>query len=136
MSKPVEIQSIKQWNEIVQASTDAGKTVVVDFHAEWCGPCKQIAPKYNSLAAENPQVQFLRVDVDQQTQIAQTFQVTAMPTFYAIKAKNVVGMLRGADPQGLTRLVRQHAGPNPPIAPSVVEESLEDHQPTLQTSHL
>ncbi|KAJ7505286.1 thioredoxin-like protein [Mycena galericulata] len=125
MSTPIEIESVQQWNEIVQASTEAGKTIVVDFHAEWCGPCKAIAPRYNLLASQNPQVQFLRVDVDQQTQIAETFQVSAMPTFFAIKSKAVVGMLRGADPQGLTRLVKQHAGPNPPVAPSKEDAKIE-----------
>jgi hypothetical protein len=35
MSKPVEIQSVQQWNEIVDSSTAAGKTIVVDFHAVW-----------------------------------------------------------------------------------------------------
>ncbi|KAF7346356.1 Thioredoxin-domain-containing protein [Mycena sanguinolenta] len=94
MSKPVEIQSVQQWNEIVESSTAAGKTIVVDFHAVWCGPCKAIAPKYNQLASQNPQVEFLRVDVDEQPQIAETFHVSAMPTFFAIKAKNVVGMVR------------------------------------------
>ncbi|KAJ7107290.1 thioredoxin-like protein [Mycena crocata] len=139
MSKPMEIQSVQQWNEIIEVSSAAGKTIVVDFHAEWCGPCKAIAPRYNQLAAQNPQVQFLRVDVDNQTQIAETFHVSAMPTFFAIKSNNVVGMLRGADPAGLTRLVRQHAGPNPPIAPSVEQEKQEGtntSQPELQTSHL
>ncbi|KAJ7761503.1 thioredoxin-like protein [Mycena maculata] len=123
MSTPIEIQSVQQWNEIVQAATDSGKTVVIDFHAEWCGPCKAIAPRYNLLASQNPQVQFLRVDVDKQTQIAETFHVSAIPTFFAIKSKAVVGVLRGADPQGLTRLVKQHAGPNPPVAPSQHEKS-------------
>ncbi|KAJ7044595.1 thioredoxin-like protein [Mycena alexandri] len=122
MTTPIEIQSIEQWNEIVEASTAAGKTIVVDFSAEWCGPCKMIAPKYNELASLNPQVQFLRVDVDQQGEIAETFHVSAMPTFFAIKSKEVVAMLRGANPQGLTRLVKDHAGPNPPVAPVVAEE--------------
>ncbi|KAJ7282050.1 thioredoxin-like protein [Mycena rebaudengoi] len=99
MSKPIEIESIKQWNDL------------------WCGPCKAIAPRYNLLASQTPQTQFLRVDVDKQTAIAQQFQVSAMPTFFAIKSQNVVGMLRGADPQGLARLVRQHSGPNPPVPP-------------------
>ncbi|KAJ7672790.1 thioredoxin-like protein [Mycena rosella] len=113
MSAPLEIQSIDQWNTVMRAATDAGQTVVVDFHAEWCGPCKAIAPRYNLLASQTPQVQFLRVDVDAQPLIAETFHVSAMPTFFAIKGTTVVGMLRGADPQGLTRLVQKHAGSNP-----------------------
>ncbi|KAJ7044600.1 thioredoxin-like protein [Mycena alexandri] len=123
MTTPIEIQSIKQWNEIVEASTAAGKTIVVDFSAEWCGPCKMIAPKYNQLASQNPQAQFLRVDVDEQAEIAETFHVSAMPTFFAIKSNEVVGMLRGANPQGLTRFVKDHAGPNPPVVPAVAQES-------------
>ncbi|KAJ7044163.1 thioredoxin-like protein [Mycena alexandri] len=121
VAEPIEIQSVKQWNEILEASTAAGKTVVVDFHAEWCGPCKAIAPKYTQLAAQNPHVQFLRVDVDEHNRIAATFQVAAMPTFFAIKSNTVVGMLRGADSQGLTRLVKEHAGPNPPVPPKAAE---------------
>ncbi|KAJ7250841.1 thioredoxin-like protein [Mycena haematopus] len=134
MSKPVEIQSVKQWNEIVASSIAAGKTIIVDFHAVWCGPCKAIAPKYNQLASQNPQVEFLRVDVDEQPQIAETFHVSAMPTFFAIKANDVVGMVRGADPHGLTRLVKEHAGPNPPIAPISDEDKAESTESTLITT--
>ncbi|KAJ6535186.1 thioredoxin-like protein [Mycena sp. CBHHK59/15] len=136
MSQPVEIQSVKHWNDIVHSSTAAGKTLVVDFHAEWCGPCKAIAPRYSLLASQNPQVQFLRVDVDRQAAIAENFQVSAMPTFFAIKSNSVVGMLRGADPQGLTRLVREHAGPNPPVAPLSTEESETHEEHTLPAEYL
>ncbi|KAJ7069721.1 thioredoxin-like protein [Mycena amicta] len=125
MSKPVEIHSIQQWNDIIEASSSE-KTIVVDFHAEWCGPCKAIAPRFNQLAQQNPDVQFLRVDVDELTDIAETFHVTAMPTFFAIKDKTVLGMLRGADPQGLARLVKQHGA----------SKSAEVLSPTQQPARL
>ncbi|KAK7048390.1 thioredoxin-domain-containing protein [Favolaschia claudopus] len=134
-SQPVEIQSVGQWNDIVESSTAAGKTIVVDFHAVWCSPCKAIAPRYNQLASQHPQVQFLRVDVDEHPRIAQNLlvsQVSAMPTFFAIKNKTVVDMLRGADPHGLARLVKEHAGPNPPVAPSSGEEEEKTTEPTEQ----
>ncbi|KAJ6558415.1 thioredoxin-domain-containing protein [Mycena vulgaris] len=117
MSTPLEIKSVKQWNETLRASTAAGMSVLVDFHAQWCQPCKAIAPRFSMLASQNPHVRFLRVDVDQQKAIATKYQVTAMPTFLAIKAGKVVDMVRGADPQGLARLILQHGGPNPPISP-------------------
>ncbi|KAF8147323.1 thioredoxin-like protein [Mycena galopus ATCC 62051] len=128
----VEIQSVQQWNEIVESSTAAGRTIVVDFHAAWCGPCRVIAPKYKQLASQNPQATFLRVDVDEQPQIAETFRVSAMPTFFAIKSNNVVGMLRGADPQGLTRLVKEHAGPNPPVSLKSEEEKVDPSEADAQ----
>ncbi|KAJ7668535.1 thioredoxin-like protein [Mycena polygramma] len=114
---PIEVQNVKQWNETLRGSTAAGMTVLVDFHAQWCQPCKAIAPRFSMLATQNPHVRFLRVDVDKQKAIAAKYQVTAMPTFLAIKAGKVVDMVRGADPQGLARLVSQHGGPNPPVAP-------------------
>ncbi|KAJ7106025.1 thioredoxin-domain-containing protein [Mycena crocata] len=125
MSSPVEIKSVKQWNETLRGSTAAGMTVLVDFHAQWCQPCKAIAPRFSQLASQNPHVNFLRVDVDAQKAIAAKYQVTAMPTFLAIKAGKVVDMIRGADPQGLSRLVLQHGGPNPPVPPLPEEAEAE-----------
>ncbi|KAJ7928471.1 thioredoxin-domain-containing protein [Mycena leptocephala] len=116
-NSPIEVQSVKQWNENLRGSTAAGMTVLVDFHAQWCQPCKAIAPRFSQLASQNPHIRFLRVDVDQQKAIAAKYQVTAMPTFIAIKAGKPVDMIRGADPQGLARLVFQHGGPNPPVPP-------------------
>jgi len=116
-NSPIEIQNVKEWNTNLRGATQAGMTVLVDFHAQWCQPCKAIAPRFSQLAAQNPHIRFLRVDVDAQKAIAEKYQVTAMPTFYAIKAGKPVDMIRGADPQGLARLVLQHGGPNPPVPP-------------------
>ncbi|KAJ3070310.1 Hsp90 cochaperone [Podochytrium sp. JEL0797] len=54
---------------------------VVDFTATWCGPCKAVAPRFEALAAQFPNVTFLKVDVDEMKEIAQRYEVTAMPTF-------------------------------------------------------
>ncbi len=76
-----------------------------------------IAPKYSQFAQEHPQAIFVRVDVDAQKNIAAKYQVTAMPTFFAIKSGKPVDSLRGADPYGLKAMVTKHAGPNPPVPP-------------------
>ncbi|KAF8646750.1 hypothetical protein AX16_007077 [Volvariella volvacea WC 439] len=112
-----EISSVSLWNQSLRAATASGRTVVVDFWATWCGPCKAIAPTFDKLAEQYPQVHFLRVDVDAQQAIAAKYKITAMPTFIAIKAGKPVDQLRGADPNGLQNLVKRHAGPNPPIPP-------------------
>ncbi|KAF7288502.1 Thioredoxin-domain-containing protein [Mycena chlorophos] len=116
LNQPIEVVSVRQWNDIMDSLDN--QTIIVDFSAEWCPPCQAIAPKFSQLAAQNPEVQFLRVDVDEQPAIAQSFRVAAMPTFFAIKDKTVVGMLRGADPYRLAKLVKDHSTPSPePEAP-------------------
>ena len=55
--------------------------VVIDFMAEWCGPCKMLGPKLHKLAETHPYIQFLKVDVDQMdAAFIQEQAVTAMPT--------------------------------------------------------
>ncbi|KAF8598392.1 thioredoxin-like protein [Ceratobasidium sp. AG-I] len=71
--------------------------VVIDFHATWCGPCHQIAPRYESLAKTHPQVQFLKCDVDAVQEIAKKYSISAMPTFIYLKNGKQVDMVRGAD---------------------------------------
>lgn len=55
--------------------------VVIDFTAEWCGPCQALAPKIEALAKEMPDVFFFKVDVDENEDTAEEYEVSAMPTF-------------------------------------------------------
>ena len=59
--------------------------VVIDFFAEWCGPCKMIAPVIEEMEAQMSNVKFLKVDVDENEDVAAHYQITAMPTFIFIK---------------------------------------------------
>uniref|UniRef100_A0A3Q0RYL9 Thioredoxin domain-containing protein n=1 Tax=Amphilophus citrinellus TaxID=61819 RepID=A0A3Q0RYL9_AMPCI len=75
-----------------------GKLVVVDFTATWCGPCKQIAPKY--LMAEDPansNVIFLKVDVDEAEDVSSFCKISCMPTFQFYKNGAKVHEFSGAN---------------------------------------
>jgi thioredoxin 1 len=84
--------------------------VAVDFYADWCGPCKTIAPVYANLSKKHsiPGVLgFAKVNVDQAQDVAQKYQVSAMPTFMFFKdgkqvAVNGQALIRGADPRSLS----------------------------------
>ncbi|KAI9018216.1 thioredoxin domain-containing protein, partial [Hyaloraphidium curvatum] len=68
-----------------------------DFKAVWCGPCKQIAPVFTKLAAENPDVLFLQADVDEQEEVAKQEDIEAMPTFKVKRRREArAGAIRAA----------------------------------------
>ncbi|HEX9046291.1 MAG TPA: thioredoxin [Verrucomicrobiae bacterium] len=71
--------------------------VLVDFWAEWCGPCKMIAPVLDELATEyQGKVKIGKVNVDEHQSLAATYQVSAIPTLLIIKNGQIVEQTRGA----------------------------------------
>ena len=99
-----------EFDAALNEAASKGRTLIVDFTASWCGPCQRVAPIYEALAKEFPHVEFVKVDVDENGETAQEYQVSAMPTFKALRDKKEVGSLRGADPDGLRKLVMENAG--------------------------
>ncbi|KAI9593175.1 thioredoxin-like protein [Syncephalis fuscata] len=78
--------------------------VVVDFFAEWCGPCRMIAPMIEKLDDSTPNVVFIKIDIEQLEDISKEFGVTAMPTFRFFKNGNSGGddVVIGADIKKIT----------------------------------
>lgn len=91
--------------------TNAGtKLVVVDFFATWCGPCRNIAPVFVQLSQKYPKAVFLKVDVDQCQETAQSQGVSAMPTFIFYRNKVKIDSQRGADPNALEEKIKKWYG--------------------------
>ncbi|GAA5998420.1 uncharacterized protein JCM10292_001184 [Rhodotorula paludigena] len=106
----VSITVVTSLSHLDSLTQDQARVSVIDFHAVWCGPCKAIAPVFQRLASQyGGRVQFLKVDVDAVPDVAQRFQVSAMPTFVVLKGSSKVDEMRGANPAGLMQLVSKHA---------------------------
>lgn len=74
--------------------------VVVDFYATWCGPCKMLAPVFESLGEEmQNQARFVKVDIDQSLEIAQQFNISTVPTMMIFKDGIPVESLVGFMPK-------------------------------------
>lgn len=76
-----------------------GKTVLVDFWATWCGPCRMIAPVLEEVAKECPDVTVCKVDVDEERDLALEYGVSSIPTLLVFRDGKVVNQSIGAMPK-------------------------------------
>lgn len=64
--------------------------VLIDFYADWCGPCKMLSPIIEEVSEEHPEVRFLKVNVDNSPMLASEFGIVSIPTLVAIKDKKII----------------------------------------------
>ncbi|WP_027062897.1 thioredoxin [Mesoplasma seiffertii] len=81
MSNIIKITSKEQFDQIIARE----KNVFVDFNAQWCGPCKMLAPFVHQLAEETQGVTFLDVDVDSNSDLALEYQIMSIPALMMFK---------------------------------------------------
>ncbi len=78
---------------------NSNKTVLLDFYADWCGPCRMVSPLVDQIAEENPQYLVGKINVDKESELAQAFGVVSIPTLVVIKNGQVINQLVGARPK-------------------------------------
>lgn len=97
MSDKVVAVTEQSWeNEVLKSETP----VLVDFWAQWCGPCRMVAPVLDQIADEmDGKVRIVKLNVDENQQIAYQFQVSSIPTFILFKDGQMADRMMGAMPK-------------------------------------
>lgn len=72
---------------------------LVDFFATWCGPCKMLGPVLEELSTEIPDVKFVKVDVDDEPELAEKFGIMSIPSVFLFKDGEVAGSFLGLQPK-------------------------------------
>ncbi len=80
---------------------NAEATVLLDFWAGWCGPCRMMSPVVDELAQERPDVLVGKVNVDEEIALAEKFNILSIPTFVVVKKGEVVKQITGVRPKAL-----------------------------------
>lgn len=78
---------------------EAKETVLVDFWASWCGPCKMIGPIIDQIADERTDIKVCKINVDEEQELAVQFKVMSIPTLLVFKGGKVVNQSLGAKPK-------------------------------------
>jgi len=102
--------------------------VLVDFWADWCGPCKMFAPTYETVSEKYPNVVFAKVDTEAEQELAGYFQIRSIPTLMAFKEKIGVFSQPGALPEDvLEDLIGQIEGLDMDAVREEIENAGDDH---------
>lgn len=99
----IHVKSAREYNKLKEKGL-----VVVDFNAEWCGPCKRFAPVYEKMASKYPGVKFLSVDAEK-IEHDDCLEIKSLPTFKILLNGELRRQFEGVDPERIERYIERYS---------------------------
>ena len=100
--------TIELTKENFDETINGGKTVIIDFWAPWCGPCRGFAPVFEKASESHPDVVFAKINSDEQQELAGSFNIRSIPTLMVFREKVILFQQAGALPgQALEQVLAQ-----------------------------
>jgi len=102
------VNTIELTKENFNDTIDNNDIVVIDFWAEWCGPCKSFAPTFEAVSERYPEIIFGKVNTEEQMELAQAFQIRSIPTLMLFREQvQLLAQLGALPPAQLESLVQK-----------------------------
>lgn len=86
-------------DNFVEEVMQSDKTVLIDFWASWCMPCRRLSPIIDEIADENPDIKVVKIDIDEEPALAERFEVMGVPSLFVIKNGEIKATLVGVRPK-------------------------------------
>ena len=106
--KYIKLESMEHWGELIAKSKEEKTKIIIDFYADWCGPCRAISPLFGELSAKYSDHVFLKVNADEFGELLEKLKVSGLPTFLVVSDAKIVDKLVGANPDKLVSMVETH----------------------------
>ena len=109
-SNIIDVTETEFNDQVIEASES--KLIVVDFWAPWCGPCKQLTPILEKIISKSgDKITLVKINIDENQQIAAQLRIQSIPTVYAFKDKQIVNAFQGVIPEGqITEFIEKCLG--------------------------
>ncbi|KAL0945332.1 hypothetical protein HGRIS_000830 [Hohenbuehelia grisea] len=109
------VDSAEHFQQLLSA--DLSKISLINFWAPWAAPCAQMNEVVVELAKKYAEILVLQVEAEQQEDIAESFEIEAVPSFIILRGHTLLGRIAGADAAALTSAIASHVRPPPSVAP-------------------
>ena len=99
MNKDMFIKEIFDYEKSKEWKYKGDKPAIIDLYADWCGPCRMMAPVVEELAAEHPEYKFGKINVDEQPELAGEYRIMSIPTLMVFRGGQATAVKVGVTPK-------------------------------------